>query len=156
MKGLEYFTGLERLILRGSFRNIDLTKMEKLKHLDILSRTQYFNLSNNKALTYISLDNDETQGSKDQPAIVIKGFENLHYSYACLPDYTMLDELDFTIGVVEAQDLIIKRIVVNQNQYDQLIGTSRRYEDYSIMGELYHHNTSDQLNLYWQEYFIKN
>lgn len=150
IKGLEYFTGVEKLEISGTFTIIDLRHLHNLKDLYIDSRVTNYDFSNNSLLTNIILNNNNTSSnySLDNPSMIITGFEKLSNPRAIFNGIVKMNEIDMTKASVSISgNLIVKNLILTEKQIDDFCNNTLE-KDVIIAGETYHNCTGS--NIYWQ------
>ena len=155
IKGLDYFTGIEKLDIDGSFTEIDLSHMPNLKSLSIESKVTTFDLSKNPNITYIWIQNQNyyKESTLENPTNIIIGIEKLKNMSAYLFGIVKINEIDLTLNKVQLPEtLIVKKLAID-NEVNERYKNRGEEEDVIISGETYHHYKNS--GIYWQILNVK-
>lgn len=155
IKGLEYFTGIEKLYIEGTFSEIDLSRMPNLKRLSVKANIKKIDLSKNPLIEYILIRNKNYSDSSytlDNPTNIIIGFEKLDNPRASFYGIVRMNEINLTTSEVQLPKiLIVKKLTINNSQISRYEGQT---EDVTISGEVYHHYGN--FPIYWQSINVIN
>ena len=164
IKGLEYFTGIERLEICGSFSEIELRHMPNLKSLSIVSSAKTYDVRNNPLLLNVTLKNyqmnsslsnwAEVNGNYDIETILdnscsqIIGIERLNNPKIVLYGIFYMDEIDLTNTNFKYTGVLITKKLTIANLDNDRFSSEGLDNDVKFKGDIYHRYKN--LSVYWQ------